>query len=200
MSAQKNARRPNILIITTDQQRDPPGYESDELKAWRRNGLKGVQSLRDTGVTFGQHYIMSAACTPSRTSYLTGHYPSLHGVSQTDGLAKNAEAEDMFWLEPDSVPTLGDWFRAGGYRTYYKGKWHVSHPHIVAADGNGYLLAIDDDGKQNPENIAEYIKADLLDEYGFSEWVGPDPHGLGKHNTGTMKDVFTADEVIGLLQ
>jgi arylsulfatase A-like enzyme len=195
-----STKRPNILLITTDQQREPSVYESEELKAWRREGLKGVQSLRDTGVTFGQHYIMSAACTPSRTSYLTGQYPPLHGVSQTDGLGKSAEAEDMFWLDPDSVPTLGDWFRAGGYRTYYKGKWHLSHPHIPASDGNGLLLSIDDDGKQNPDNIARYLEADMLDEYGFSEWVGPDPHGLGKHNTGTMKDVFTADETIALLQ
>ena len=89
MSTQDKPQRPNILLITTDQQRDPPGYESVELKAWRREGLKGVQSLRDTGVTFGRHYIMSAACTPSRSSYLTGHYPSLHGVTQTDGLGKS---------------------------------------------------------------------------------------------------------------
>ena len=35
---------------------------------------------------------------------------------------------------------------------------------------------------------------------GFSEWVGPDPHGLGKHNTGLLKDPFTADETIALLK
>ena len=76
-----------------------------------------------------------------------GQYPSLHGVTQTDGLAKDPESEDMFWLAPDTVPTLGDWFRAGGYRTYYKGKWHASHAHLDAHDGEGYLLSIDDDGK-----------------------------------------------------
>ena len=53
---------------------------------------------------------------------------------------------------------------------------------------------------RRPENIERYLEADLLDEYGFSEWVGPEPHGLGKHNTGTVKDVFTADETVELLQ
>ena len=53
----------------------------------------------------------------------------------------------MFWLAPDDVPTLGDWFRAGGYRTYYKGKWHASHAHLDADDGDGYLLSIYDDGE-----------------------------------------------------
>lgn len=42
-----------------------------------------------------------------------GHYPSLHGVSQTDGLGKAVDSADMFWLSPDTVPTMGDWFRAG---------------------------------------------------------------------------------------
>ena len=50
------------------------------------------------------------------------------------------------------------------------------------------------------ENIAEVPEGDLLDDYGFSEWVGPEPHGLGKHNTGTVKDPFTADETIALLE
>ena len=106
----------------------------------------------------------------------------------------------MFWLAPDTVPTLGDWFRAGGYRTFYKGKWHVSHPHLDAEDGDGYLLSIDDDGTPIEDNIQKYLDADLLDDYGFSEWVGPDPHGLGKHNTGVLKDPFTADETIALLK
>ena len=81
----------------------------------------------------------------------------------------------------------------------FKGKWHASHAHLDAEDGEGFLLSIDDDGKPLQENIEEYLKADLLDDYGFSEWVGPEPHGLGKHNTGTVKDPFTADETIELL-
>ena len=144
---------------------------------------------------------MSAACSPSRASLLTGHYPSLHGVTQTDGVAKAADnTDEMFWLAPDTVPTLGDWFRAGGYRTFYKGKWHASHSHLPADDGEGYLQSIDDDGRPIAENVDRYLEADLLDEYGFSEWVGPEPHGLGARNTGTVKDPFTADETIALLR
>ena len=192
--------RPNVLLIVTDQQHNPPVYESGELAEFRREHLAGVERLRQNGVSFRHHYPMSAACAPSRTSFLTGQYPALHGVTQTDGIAKRADSDDMFWLAPDSVPTLGDWFRAGGYRTFYKGKWHVSHPYLDADDGEGYLLSIDDEGAQIADNIQRYLEADLLDEYGFAEWVGPDPHGLGKHNTGLLKDPFTADETIALLQ
>ena len=190
--------RPNVLVILTDQLRSPPTYESAELARFRAETMPGVERLRQNGVSFLHHYPMAAACAPSRASLLTGQYPSLHGVTQTDGLAKTAEGEDMFWLAPDTVPTLGDWFRAAGYRTYFKGKWHASHTHLDAPDGEP-LLSIDGRGEPIEENIERYLEADLLDDHGFSEWVGPEPHGLGKHNTGTVKDPFTADETIDLL-
>ena len=192
--------RPNILIIMADQLREPTAYDTEEIRRFRSERLTAETTLRNSGVTFGHHYAMSAACTPSRTSILTGQYPSLHGVTQTDGLAKDADSKDMFWLASDTVPTLGDWFRAGGYRTFYKGKWHISYAHLDAPDGNGYLQTMNADGSPIPENIAAYLEADLLDGYGFSEWVGPEPHGLGYNNTGTAKDPFTANETIDLLE
>ncbi len=140
-------RRPNILLILTDQLRYPPPYESDELRRYRHEQCVGQERLRQNGVSFTHHYPIAAACAPSRASLLTGHYPSLHGVTQTDGISKSADnPEEMFWLAPDTVPTLGDWFRAGGYRTYFKGKWHASHAYLDAEDGEGFLLSIDDDG------------------------------------------------------
>jgi arylsulfatase A-like enzyme len=193
-------KKPNILIILTDQQRNPPVYESAELRRFRREVLTAEESLRQSGISFERHYTMSTACTPSRASFLTGQYPSLHGVTQTDGLAKAPDGPEMSWLAPDTVPTVGDWFRAGGYRTFYKGKWHVSHVHLEAPDGSDNLQTIEEDGTPIPENIAAYLKADLLDPYGFSEWVGPEAHGLGKQNTGTVRDPFTADETIALLK
>ena len=190
---------PNVLVILTDQLRYPPSYESEGLREYRREHCAGQERLAENGVSFRYHYAMATACAPSRASLLTGQYPSLHGVTQTDGLNKSADGDEMFWLAADSVPTLGDWFRAGGYRTYLKGKWHASHAHLDGTDGEGPLLSIDDDGRPQEENIARYLEADLLDGYGFAEWVGPEPHGLGKHNLGTFKDVFTATETIDLL-
>ncbi len=192
--------RPNILLILTDEQRAAPVYEPDELAEYRREECSGQEGLRENGIEFRHHYPMAAACAPSRSSLLTGHYPSLHGVTQTDGVAKSADGDEMFWLAHDSVPTMGDWFRAGGYSTFYKGKWHVSHAHLDAEDGDGYLLSVDDDGEPQPENIERYLQEDLLEEWGFSEWVGPEPHGLDPHSMGTVRDPFTADETIELLQ
>jgi choline-sulfatase len=191
--------RPNVLLILTDQLRHPPAYESAELERFRAESMPGMERLRREGVSFRHHYAMATACAPSRASLLTGQYPSLHGVTQTDGLAKEADGPAMSWLGADVVPTLGDWFRAAGYRTFYKGKWHASHVHLDADDGSGPLLSIDDEGVPIEANVERYREADLLDDFGFSEWVGPEPHGLGKHNTGTVKDPFTATETIELL-
>ena len=192
--------RPNILVILTDQLRYPPPYESEELAVWRREVTPGQERLRENGVSFIHHYPMSAACAPSRASLLTGHYPSLHGVTQTDGISKSAEGDEMHWLAADGVPTVGDWFRAAGYRTFYKGKWHVSHAHLPAREGDGDEQSITSDGTPIAEGVDRYLEADLLDPWGFSEWVGPEPHGLGPENTGTVKDPFTADETIELLE
>src|SRR3712207_8696450 len=38
---------------------------------------------------------------------------------------------DVFWLDPSTVPTLGSYFRAAGYRTFWKGKWHASDADLL---------------------------------------------------------------------
>ncbi len=76
--------------------------------------------------------------------------PSLHGVNSTDGTAKQNSDPGMHWLDPDSVPTLGDWFRAGGYRTHYRGKWHVSFADLMIPGTHEGLKASDDEGKPKP--------------------------------------------------
>jgi arylsulfatase A-like enzyme len=38
---------------------------------------------------------------------------------------------DIFWLDPNTVPTMGDYFRTAGYRSFYKGKWHISQEGIL---------------------------------------------------------------------
>ena len=122
---------PNILLIMTDEERYPPPYEDAATAKFRRDQMGARESLRDGGVELHRHYAGSTACVPSRATLFTGQYPSLHGVSKTDGIAKKNTDPAMGWLDPDEVPTLGDWFRAGGYQTHYRGKWHVSHADLA---------------------------------------------------------------------
>ena len=182
----------------TDEERYPPPYESDAVGAFRREQLLARESIRDGGLEFHRHYAGSTACVPSRATLFTGQYPSLHGVSQTDGIAKQRTDPAMGWLDPDEVPTLGDWFRAGGYQTHYRGKWHVSHADLAIPGGHESLMASDDDGVAIADAIAAYRKADRLDPLGFSGWIGREPHGVSKSDCGTVRDGVFAEQVIEL--
>jgi arylsulfatase A-like enzyme len=187
---------PNILLIMTDEERYPPPYEDAAVLAFRRSQMPSRERLRDGGVELHRHYVGSTACTPSRATLFTGHYPSLHGVSQTDGIAKQVSDPDMVWLDPDQVPTLGDWFRAGGYQAHYRGKWHVSHADLLIAGGHDRLMASDDNGTRIASAVDAYVKADRLGPYGFSGWVGREPHGAAKSDSGTVRDGVFAEQVV----
>jgi len=189
---------PNILVIMTDEERYPPPYEGESMARFRREQLGARQSIRDGGLEFHRHYAGSTACLPSRTTLFTGQYPSLHGGANTDGLAKKANDPDMQWLDPNSVPTLGDWFRAGGYETHYRGKWHISHADLMIPGSHEGLMASEETGAPIPEAVAVYKGADRLDPYGFSGWIGREPHGAAKADCGVVRDGVFAEQVIEL--
>ncbi|HKO58676.1 MAG TPA: sulfatase-like hydrolase/transferase [Thermoanaerobaculia bacterium] len=193
------AKRPNILLFMVDELRYPPVYDGPELRDWMRTNLVAQTLFRETGVELDRHYAMSSACVPSRASIFTGQYPSLHGVSQTDGIGKNAWDPGMFWLDPDTVPTMGDWFRAGGYQTHYKGKWHVSFADILVPGTKNSLPSNDDEGVPYPQNVETYRAGDRLDDYGFTGWIGPEPHGSAKANCGMVRDPHFAAETRRLI-
>ncbi len=190
--------RPNILLIMTDEERYPPPYETPEVSRFRKEQLPARESLRGGGIELHRHYAGSTACLPSRATLFTGHYPSLHGATQTDGLAKKNTDPSMQWLDPDSVPTMGDWFRAGGYQTHYRGKWHISHADLLIPGTHDSLAASDDNGHVIPENVAAYRKADRLDPFGFSGWIGREPHGAQKSDCGAVRDGVFAEQVVQL--
>jgi arylsulfatase A-like enzyme len=189
------ATRPNVLVIMTDEERYPPPYEESAVAQFRRDKFPGRQRLRADGLEFHRHYAASTACLPSRASLFTGHYPSLHGVTSTDGLAKAANDPGISWLDPDGVPTMGDWFRAAGYSTHYRGKWHISHADLIPGGSHAGLMANDRNGTADPEVVDLYRRADRLDRFGFSGWIGREPHGPHPADTGFLRDPLFADQV-----
>ena len=189
---------PNVLLIMTDEERYPPPYEADNVRSFRKSQLTARESIRNRGLEFHRHYAGSTACVPSRATLFTGQYPSLHGVRATDGVAKQNTDPGMQWLDPNSVPTLGDWFRAGGYRTHYRGKWHVSFADITIPGSHEGLKASDDNGNLIPDAVEAYQKSDRLDPFGFSGWIGREPHGADKSDCGTIRDGVFAEQVVEL--
>ncbi len=191
--------RPNLLLIMTDEERQAPDYESDSLAAFRREQLPGRRALAERGRVFERHYAASTACMPSRTSLFTGHYPSLHGVTATDGMAKRAFEPDSFMLEPDTVPTAGHWFRAVGYRTFYKGKWHISQADLRIPGTHQGLASSDDRGRLIPSVLELYLRTNRLDPYGFDGWIGREPHGAAIADLGVHRDPIFGTQVCELL-
>jgi choline-sulfatase len=183
--AEPIGERPNVMVLMCDELRYPPVYEGAGGLAFRTQHLRTQQALRETGLEFHRHYVASTACVASRVSMFTGHYPSLHGVSSTDGVAKGAHDPDVFWLDPQSVPTMGDYFRAGGYRTFYKGKWHGSLADLTVPGTRSGIPSFDAQGRRDLALEQQYIQADRMDGYGFEGWVGPEPHGKNPLNSGS---------------
>ena len=192
--------RPDVIVIMTDQERAVPPYESDELRAWRDETLTGRRWFAEHAVSFERHYTGSLACVPSRPTLFTGHYPDLHGVTQTDGLGKLHDDSRLRWLPPGEVPTLGNWFRAAGYDAHYDGKWHLSHADLADPATGEILSTNDDDGIVDHVAVERYLAADPLAPYGFSGWVGPEPHGAPLANAGVRRDPIIAARVVAWLE
>jgi arylsulfatase A-like enzyme len=191
IKTQNGEDKKNVLLIMVDQLRFPRfcygedggllpelkeiiGFqgEVDGENAYS-HFFPGLWSLRKNTVVLRNHTIAASACTPSRCVIMTGQYSTRTGVTQTDGLFKNADAPNFPWLAADGVPTIGDWFRSAGYRTHYFGKWHVSNP---------------------PDHT--------LQDYGFNDWElsWPEPHGASINNLGAYRDYGFADLACAFLR
>ena len=205
---QFGGKQPNFLIMMVDQQRSPMPYESLALKAFRDRYLLTQNALAQCGMTFEHHYAGATACSPSRASLYTGQYPSLHGVSNTTGAAKSPFDPDVFWLEPDSVPTFGHYFQQAGYQTYWKGKWHASDRNLLIPNTKDEFPSYDTTtGQREPDKEALYLDANRLGPYGFNGWIGPEPHGANPLDSGSSpsngrpgRDAGYADQVVSLIQ
>lgn len=202
-----NKFKPNFLFIMGDEIRFPPKYENDQIKKWRKKYLVAENQLRKYGFEFLNHYTGSTACSPARATLFTGHYPSLHGVTQTTGVAKSAFDPDVFWLDPNTVPTMGEYFRCGGYRTFYRGKWHISDEDILIPGTKNPLPSYDPStGTPDPTNTKIYKNANRLNKFGWDGWIGPEPHGADPRNSGSSaarglsgRDIVYTEEIIDLI-
>jgi len=88
----------------------------------------------------------------------------------------------MTWLEPWTVPTMGNYFREYGYRTVIKGKWHISDSSITLGDGSK-LTTFDSKGNRIEKYEKFYLEKNPLGIYGYDGWIGPEPHGAAALNS-----------------
>ncbi len=72
---------PNMLILITDQQRQPQHWPDEP--GWLAELMPNDAELARTGLSFTNGYCNTAMCSPSRATLFTGRYPAEHGVELT---------------------------------------------------------------------------------------------------------------------
>lgn len=104
-------RRPNFLLITTDQQR------ADHLGCYGNAQLRTphIDALAARGLRFDRFYVATGVCMANRASLMTGRMPSVHGT-RCNGIPLQQEAT-----------TFTDLLRGEGYRTGLVGKCHLQN-------------------------------------------------------------------------
>jgi arylsulfatase len=123
MNDDDRLRRPNILLIMTDQQRwDALGCTGGWVKT------PHIDRIAREGIRFANCVANSPQCVPTRVSLATGLYPHNTGVWR-----------HCRYQLPCSTPTWMQAIRSAGYQTSVFGKTHL-HPHEGDLRDREFLL------------------------------------------------------------
>ncbi len=143
------SRRPNVIFILTDDHR------------WDVLGVMGhpfiqtpnMDRLANEGILFENAFVTTSLCSPSRASFLTGQYASVHGVQNNFSRWDN-----------DKNDTFLKHFKDAGYDTAFIGKWHMPG----TGDGLPELPGVDlfvsftkKDGQGDYYNCPIYVNHEL---------------------------------------
>jgi arylsulfatase A-like enzyme len=124
------ARQTNIVFFLADDlgQRDLGAYGSTFYET------PHLDRLAREGARFTDAYAACPVCSPTRASVLTGQWPQRTGITDYIGAAKTpgewkrntkslpAPYTDRLALDS---PTIAKSLKAGGYATFFAGKWHL---------------------------------------------------------------------------
>lgn len=165
-AAGERVRRPNVLLIYTDDQGsiDLNCYGSKDL------ATPNLDRLASRGVRFTQMYAPSAICSASRAGLLTGRFPPRAGVpGNVSSMKGNAG------MPPEEV-TIAEMLKSAGYITGHIGKWHLGYTPETMPNGQGYDYSFGHMGG-------------CIDNYShFFYWRGPNRHDLWRNGQEVWHD------------
>jgi arylsulfatase A-like enzyme len=143
--------RPNVILIMTDDQ----GYGDFSLHGNPHIKTPQLDALARRSIRFTDFHV-APTCTPTRGQLLTGLDALRNGATSATG---------QRLLLKRGIPTMGDVFRANGYRTALYGKWHLGgnfvdfRPHERGFEDAVHFLR---GGVQSHPN---YWNSDLFDDH-----------------------------------
>ena len=154
-------QRPNILWYCTDQQRfDTIAALGNELVH-----TPAIDGIVKSGTAFTHAYCQSPICTPSRSSFMTGMYPSrVHNTRN---------GNDTF---PDSPPLISKLMEDAGYVCGMIGKFHLQ------SSGHRTEPRLDDG--YSFWRFSHAPRDDWPEGHHYAEWVrsrGGDLNALREH-------------------
>jgi N-acetylgalactosamine-6-sulfatase len=116
-----DAKQPNILFILADDL----GWGDLGCYGHPRIKTPNLDRLAKQGTLFTQFYVNGSVCSPSRTAFLTGHFPARHAIHGHLSTAQQNKDRGMpNWLDA-KVTTLPALLKKAGYATAHIGKWHL---------------------------------------------------------------------------
>ena len=143
-------KRPNLLILITDQERFPQHWP----EGWADRNLPNRKRLARHGLTFTRAYCNAAMCSPSRATLFTGLYAPQHGVLEVleTGSATNTYPYGQMTLRT-GLMNMAKMLENAGYDVQYRGKWHMS---------------------RDPSGMVTVHSPSDLEQFRFKGWVPPD--------------------------
>ena len=163
---QKAARKPNVLLIFTDDQGsiDVNCYGAKDLYT------ENLDRLAADGTRFTQFYVGAPVCSPSRAALMTGRYP------QRAGVPGNVSSQKGHTGMPTEQVTIAEMMKSAGYVTGHVGKWHLGYTPETMPNGQGYDYSFGHMGG-------------CIDNYShFFYWQGPNRHDLWRNGQENWKD------------
>ncbi len=117
VSCKQVEKRPNIIIILTDDQ----GYKDVGFNGCKDISTPNMDRIAKNGVVFTNGYVSYAVCGPSRAGLMTGRYQDRFGFGRNPLLAPN----DIDQGVPPEQEMISEALDGVGYNTIAIGKWHL---------------------------------------------------------------------------
>ncbi len=173
MAAANPAKRPNVLIVLTDDQ----GYGDFSCHGNPILKTPHLDKLHDESIRFTDFHVCPM-CTPTRSQIMTGR------DCLTTGAYVVCSGHDLL---RQGIPTMADFFAAGmfadaGYRTGQFGKWHL---------GGNYPFRPQDRGFQESicfRGFGIVSSSDYWNNDGYNDWYFH--NGKLQHYQGYCTDVW----------